>query len=227
MVPDWYSTTIEGLQNLWKNFLGFIPNLIGAIVVFVIGYFISIGIGKLIARILRRIKVDQLLDRIKGLREALEKAEVKVKPSEFIGGICKWILIIVFLMAAVDILGWKGFSEILRQVINYLPNILVAVLIFVVTVILADIIEKIIISAVGGMRVKYAALMGAISKWALWIFAVFAILTHLGIARNLILVLFQGLVGLIVIAGGLAFGLGGKEVAGEILQDLKKKLKGG
>ncbi|KPJ57061.1 hypothetical protein AMJ49_02800 [Parcubacteria bacterium DG_74_2] len=225
MVPAWYSLDVNTLQNLWGNFLSFLLILVGAIIVFVIGWFISVAIGKLIAGILRKLKVDRILEKSRGLAEALEKAEIRVRPSDFIGEICKWILVIVFLMLAVDILGWQGFSEILREVINYLPNILIAVLIFVVTVILADIVEKVVISAIGGMKVKYASLMGAISKWALWIFAVFAIFTHLRIAQDIVLTLFQGLVAIIVIAGGIAFGLGGKEVAADILMDLRRKLK--
>jgi len=225
MVGDWYLTTIEGLQNLWKSILGFVPNLIGAIIVFIIGWFISVGIGKLIASVLQKLKVDRLLD-AKGLKEVLERAEIKIKPSEFIGAICKWILIIVFLMAAVDILGWTGFSEVLRRVINYLPNVLVAVLIFVVMVIVADIVEKIVTGAVGGMKVKYASLAGAIPKWAIWIFGVLAILQQLKFQAadwifDLIKIAFLG----IVTMAAIAFGLGGKEIATEILQDFKKKIK--
>lgn len=225
MVGDWYLTTIEGLQNLWRSFLYFVPNLIGAIIVFLIGWFISVGIGKLIASILQKLKIDRLLE-AKGLKEALEKAEIKVKPSEFIGAICKWILVIVFLMAAVDILGWTGFSEVLKGVINYLPNVLVAVLIFVVMVIIADIVEKIVASAVGGMKVKYATLVGAIAKWAIWVFGVLAILQQLKFQAadwifDLIKIAFLGIVAMAAIA----FGLGGKEIASEVLQDLKKKIK--
>jgi len=225
MVGDWYLTTIEGLQNLWKSILGFVPSLIGAIIVFLIGWFISVGIGRLIAGILQKLKIDRLLE-TRGLKEALERAEIKVKPSEFIGAICKWILVIVFLMAAVDILGWTGFGDVLKGVINYLPNVLVAVLIFVVMVIIADIVEKIVISATGGMKVKYANLAGAVSKWAIWIFGVLAILQQLKFQAadwifDLIKIAFLGIVAMAAIA----FGIGGREIAAEILQDFKKKIK--
>ena len=223
-MQEWL-VNFEIFQKFWQNLLGFLPDLIIAIIVFLIGWLISGVIGRLIARVLKKLKIDLVLERAKGLKEALEKAEVKIVPSEFIGEICKWILIIIFLMLAVDILGWKGFAQVLRDLINYLPNILVAILIFVVTVVIADIIEKVITTAVAGMKVKYGPLLGAIAKWAIWIFAIFAILTHLKIARELVLTLFQGIVAILVIAGGIAFGLGGKEVAADILQDLRKRLK--
>jgi hypothetical protein len=222
---DWGLINFETFQKFWQNFWGFLINLIIAIIVFLIGWLISGGVGRLVARFLKKLKIDLVLERSKGLKEALERAEIKIVPSQFIGEICKWILVIVFLMLAVDVLGWKGFAQILRDFINYLPNILVAILIFVVTVIIADIVEKVIVSAVAGMKVKYGPILGAVAKGAIWVLAIFAILSHLKIAKEIVLTLFQGIVAIIVIAGGIAFGLGGKEVATDILQDFRKKLK--
>lgn len=222
---DWRLISFETLQKFWQNLWGYLINLIIAIIVFLIGWLISEGVGRLVTKFLKKLKIDLVLEKSKGLKEALERAEIKIVPSQIIGEICKWILVIVFLMLAVDILGWKGFAAILKDFINYLPNVLVAILIFVVAVIIADIVEKIISSAVAGMRVKYGPALGAIAKGAIWVLAIFAILSHLRIAREMVLTLFQGIVAIIVIAGGIAFGLGGKELATDILQGLRKKLK--
>ena len=223
-VVDWYSITLSALQTLWQGFLNYIPLIVGAIVVLVIGWFISVAIGKLVTEILKRVKFNQLFER-GNWKQALEKAELKVDASEFVGAVFKWVLVIVFLMAAVEILGLTQFTEFLRDVVNYLPNIIIAVLIFVVAAIIADILEKFVRASVEGARVSYAAMAGTIAKWAVWIFAIFAILVQLGVARSLILTLFQGLVALLVISAGIAFGLGGKDIAGEMLRDLREKLK--
>ncbi len=225
MVLDWADVTIQALQNLWQGFLGFIPLLVGAIIVFIIGWFISVGVGRLISEILKRIKLNQILEK-GGWKEALEKAEIKVDASGFIGAICKWVLVIVFLLAAVEILGLVQFADFLVKVLAYLPNVIVAALIFVVAVIIADILEKVVRALVEGIRVGYGQIVGTIIKWSIWIFAILAILIQLKIAPTLLQTLFTGFVALIAIAGGIAFGLGGKEVAAELLQDLKKKLKG-
>jgi len=225
MVQGWSLVTLQALQNLWQGFLNFIPVLIGAILIFVIGWFIAIGIGKLIAEILTRIKFNQLFEKA-GWGEALEKAGLKVNAAEFVGVIVKWVLVIVFLLAAVEILGFVEFAGFLRSVLAYLPNVVVAVLIFVVTVIVVDIVEKIVRAAVEGVKVGYGHLVSAIIKWSIWIFAVLAILHQLGIAKPFMETLFTGFVAMLVISLGISFGLGGKEVAAEILQDLKKKLKG-
>jgi len=225
MVIDWSLVTWEALQSLWQGFLSFVPKLIIAIIVFIIGWFIAIAIGKLVAVILERIKFNRLFE--KGAwKTALEKAELKVNPSEFIGAIFKWVLIIVFLQVAVGILGWNQFADLLGRVIGYLPNVIVAALIFVVAVIVADIVEKIVVAAAEGAKFAYTHIAGAIVKWAIWIFAILAILRQLIIAPELVDTLFKALVYGVVAVLVIAFGLGGKEVAAEILQDVRKKLKG-
>jgi len=224
LVQTWAETTTVALQNLWQGFLTFIPTLIGALVVFIVGWFISVGIGKLISEILTRIKFNQLFERA-GWKQALERAELKVNAAEFVGAIVKWVLVIVFLLAAVEILGFVQFAGFLKSVLAYLPNVIVAALIFVVTVIVVDIVEKIVRAGVEGVKVGYGHLVSAIIKWSIWIFAILAILHQLGIARAFMETLFTGFVAMLVISLGIAFGLGGKEVAAEFLRDLRNKLR--
>lgn len=225
MVSDWYTVTFQALVDLWKGFIVFLPKLIGALIVFLIGWFVAIGVGKLVVGILKRLKFNQIFE--KGTwKEALERAELKIDAAGFIGAVCKWILVIVFLMAAVGILGLKDFADVLKSVLGYLPNVVVAALIFVVAMIIADIVEKVVRAAVEGTKMGYGHIAGVIVRWSIWIFAILAVLMQLKIATELILTLFTGFVALAAIAGGIAFGLGGKETAAEILEGLKKKLKG-
>jgi hypothetical protein len=225
MFLDWYTLTIQSLQNLWQAFMGFVPALIGAIIVFVIGWFISVGVGRLITEILRKIKFNQIFEK-GSWDDVLAKADIKVDVSGFIGAIIKWVLVIVFLLAAVEILGFVQFASFLNRVLAYLPNVIVAALIFVVTVIVVDIVEKVVRVAVESIKIGYGQMISAVVKWSIWIFSIMAILYQLGIVRPFMETLFQGLVAMLVISLGIAFGLGGKEVAAEILQDLKRKLKG-
>ena len=221
---DWYVITIDALSNLWQGFLAFIPSLIGALIVFIVGWFIAVGIGKLVAEILIRIKFNQIFE-TGGWKRALEKAEVKANPSEFIGTIVKWVLVIVFLMAAIEILGFVQFADFLSNVISYLGNVVVAALIFVVAVIVADILAKVMVAATESAKFEYSHLAGEIVRWSIWIFAILAILYQLGVAQPLIETLFTGVIGIIVISVGLAFGLGGKEAAADIIENFRKRLK--
>ena len=222
---NWGTITIEVLQNLWQVFLFYLPRIVGAIIIFAIGWFISVGVGRLIAGILRKLKFNKLFER--GVwRGALEKAEIKVDASGFIGAIFKWILVIVFLLAAVEILGFVQFAGVLKSILGYLPNVIVAAFIFGVAAIVADILEKTARAAVESTKIGYGGVVGAIVKWAIWIFAILAILVQLRVAPELIRILFAGFVALITVAGGIAFGLGGKEIAAETLRELRKKLRG-
>lgn len=224
MIQDWYLITQGSLQDLGQSVLFFIPNLLGAFLVFILGWFIASAIGKLIVKTLERLKFNKLFER-GGWKETLEKADVKVNVSEFIGAIVKWIFVIIFLLAAVEILGLTQFAGFLESVINWLPNLLVAAVIFVVAVIIADIIEKIVRAWVEQMRIGYASAIGTFVRWSIWLFAILAILLQLGIAPALIQTLFNGFIAMLVISGGLAFGLGGKDIAAEILQDVRNKFQ--
>lgn len=226
MPTEWYSSIIEPFLG---ELIEFIPVLILAIIVFVIGYIISVAIGKLVNGILKKLKFNRLFEK-ESWRSALEKAELKVDPSGFIGIIFKWTFIIVSLLLAANILGLTVVAELLRSVLNYIPNVIVAALIFVVTVIIADIVEKVVRAGLEGAKFSYSSIAGVIVKWAIWIFAILAILRQLLVVPELIQTLFNaliyGAVALLVISGGIAFGLGGKGEATEILQGIKRKLKG-
>lgn len=216
--------TLDSLQNLWQDFISYLPKIVGALVVVIVGWLVAVGIGKIVTEILRRIKFDTLFE--KGVwKNALQKAEWKIDPSGFIGAIVKWVLFVSFLIAAVEILGFVQFAIFVGKIAAWLPNIIVAAAIFVVAVIVAEYFPKIIRAGVEGLEIKYSSLLETLARGAIWIFAILAILMQLGIAEDLIMTLFTGFVAFLVIAGGLAFGLGGKEFAAEFLEDIKKKMK--
>jgi hypothetical protein len=221
---DWSLTII---QPLVQNMVAFVINLLLAIVVFIIGYVVSVGIGKVVSEILKSVKFNALFDK-EGWHKALQKAHVDVNPSEFIGAIFKWVFVIVSLLIAVDILQLAQFGMVLTQVLNYLPNVIVAALIFVVAVIISDIIEKITRVAVERMKVGYGYIAASMVKWAIWIFTIFLILDQLlpqsDLIKTLYMAIVWGVVGSLGLGIAIAIGLGGKETAAEIIRDLKSKM---
>jgi len=223
IMVNWLETTLEALQAAWGGFITFLPNLIGAIIVFVVGWFVSAGIGKLLTRFLNFCHFNQFLERF-GWKEALEKAEIKFDASKFLGIVVKWCLVIVFLMAAADILGLEQFSGFLGGVLGYVPNIIIAVLIFIVATIIADILEGIVKGATQKAGIAYAKFLGELVRWAVLVFAAIAIFSQLGVAATIINALVVGFIGMLALAGGLAFGLGGKDEAHDFLKKLKKKV---
>lgn len=225
MINDDWSLVI--IQPLLQDMVGFVANLILALIVFVIGYLISVGIGRIVAEILKSIKFNRIFEK-EGWKKALERASIHVDPSEFIGAIFKWVFIIVSLLIAVDILQLAQFGMVLTQVLNYLPNVIVAALIFVVAVIISDILEKIIRVGVEKMRVGYGYVASSIAKWAIWIFTIFLILDQLlpnsELIKTLYMAMVWGIVGSVGLGVAIAIGLGGKDTAAEIIGDLKRKI---
>ena len=223
-VNDWKTVTELYLTEAWGGFLKFLPNLVIAIIVFIIGWFIAIAIGKLISVILARLKFNKLFEE-RGWREALEKVEMKVNPAEFIGSIFKWIVVIVSLSISVEILGLEGFGSLLRDLIAWLPNLIFAIAIFIIAVIVTDILDKIIRASAKKIGVKYVGIVGAIVRWAIYIFAVITVLKQFKIEMadwiaNILTIAFAG----IVIAGAIAFGLGGQHAAAKLIEDLREKI---
>ncbi len=217
--------TLDLIFGWWVSFVNFMPALILGFLILIFGWLFSVGVGKIIAQLLKKIKFDQVFEK-EGWKEAMDKAKIKISASNFVGAVSKWILFIIFLWAALGTWGLAHFAEFMEKIIDYIPNVIVAALIFVVAVILADFLAKIIVAATQRANFSHTHLAGEIVRWAIWIFAIFAILIELRIANELLSTLFTGIVALFVIAGGLAFGLGGKDTAAEILSDFKKKIKG-
>jgi hypothetical protein len=223
MIQDWSLITMQALQGAWEEMLLFLPNLIAAIIIFILGWFIAIWIGKLIAQILNKLKFDSVFEKT-GWREALSNADVKVNPSSFIGAICKWILVVVFLMIVTDIMGWVAFAGLLAKIIAWMPNLLVAIIILVVAIIIADIVEKLVKVSTKKMGISSVNFLGSVVKGALYVFAGLAVLLQLGVTPEIVKVLIMGFVGTLTLALGLSFGLGGKDAAARIIEDVRKRV---
>lgn len=222
---DW---SLAIIQPFLQDLVSFVARFLLAVIVFIIGYLISVGIGKLITEILKSVKFNKLFEK-EGWKTALQRAKIDIDPSGFIGAIFKWVFVIASLSVAVSTFGLTQFGGFLTNVLNYLPSVAGAVLIFVVAVIISDIIEKLVRVSVEKIKVGYGYLAASIVKWAIWVFTIFLILDQLLPASLLIKTLYSsivyGAVGALALGIGLAIGLGGKDVAGEILQDIKNKIQ--
>ena len=222
---DW---SLAIIQPFLQDLVSFVAKLLLAIIVFIIGYLISVGIGKLVTEILKSVKFNKLFDK-EGWKTALQRAKIEVDPSQFIGAIFKWVFVIVTLSIAVSTFGLTQFSGFLSNVLDFLPSVIGAVLIFVVAIIISDIVEKLVRVSVEKVKAGTGYLAASIVKWAIWIFTIFLILEQLLPSSVLIKTLYSsivyGVIGALALGVGLAIGLGGKGVATEILEDMKKKIQ--
>lgn len=221
ITQTWADVTVQSFQVLWGAFINFLPKFLGAVIIFLIGWAIAIGLQRLVEQIFKVLRIDPLLEKI-GVGKSLEKAGFKLHTGRWVGLIVKWFLIIVFLMAATDILNLGEVTNYLKSVLFYIPNVFVAALIILVAVWAANVLQKIIQVSVSATNIKAANLSGSLTKWSITIFGLLAALMQLGIAPSLIQTIVTGFVAMLAIAGGLAFGLGGKDMAADILGKLRK-----
>ncbi len=217
---------VASLQNLWDIFISFLPSLVVAIIVFLIGWAIAAALGRVVEQIIRAIKIDALFEKL-GLRRPIERAGMRLDVGHFIGQLVKWFLILVFLMAATDILGLTQVTSFLQVVIEYLPNVIVAALILLVGAMFAEFMQRLIRASVDAAGMMSAGFLGSVAKWAILIFALFAALDQLGVARSFIITLLQGFVAMLAIAGGLAFGLGGQNAARDFVGKIRDEMRHG
>ncbi|MEK7160581.1 MAG: hypothetical protein AAB724_00990 [Patescibacteria group bacterium] len=223
LLQSWTEVTVNSFQSIWGDFIIFLPNLLGALIVFFIGWAIAVGLQKLFVQIFRVLRVDPALEKL-GAGQLFEKAGIKMDFAGWIGAFIKWFAVLVFLLAATDILQLDDVSLFLRNILSYVPNVIVSVLMLALTFWLAGVLRKIVQASVSASDIRAAAFLGTLTYWAIVIFGIFAALIQLGIAFALLQTLVTGLVAMLAIAGGLAFGLGGKEQAAEFLRKLKKDI---
>ncbi|HEY9583423.1 MAG TPA: hypothetical protein VJI66_00445 [Candidatus Paceibacterota bacterium] len=217
-VETWGEVFTQSLQGIWMGIASFVPTLVIAIIIFAIGWVLAALIEKLIEGLFKTFKIDAAL-KSAGLEDVVERSGHKLNSGRFVGSLVKWFVIVVFLIASFDILGLTQVNSFLKDVVlSYLPQVIVAVLVLMVAVVIADAVQKVVMASARAAHIKSAVLLGKIAKWAIWIFAILTALFHLGIAPALIQTLFMGVVVAAALACGLAFGLGGKEVAGRMLE---------
>ena len=212
-------------QRLWEGVLSFIPNLIVAIIVVLIGWAIASFLGGLVKKFFDSIKLDDALNKA-GIGDVVKKGGLHLNSGAFLGAIVKIFFIVVFLIASFDILGLNQVTMFLQQVvIGYVPQLIVAVLILLVGAVVGDVLSKIVVASTKTAGVTSADLLGKIAKWAVWIFAILISLSQMGIAGPFIQTLFTGFIVALSLALGLSFGLGGQEAASDVIKKVREEIR--
>lgn len=196
--------------------------LLFSILLFVIGWIIAIYIEKLIKQIFVWAKIDSVV-RQTGVEDILKRGHLNLNSGAFVGGVVKWFVIAVFLVAAVATLGIQPLTFFLGQIIFlYVPRVLVAAILLVIAVMIANVVQRLIATAAGATGINAHHGIAALARWSIIIFAILAALSQIGVGTELIQTLFMGIVVMLAIAFGIAFGLGGKDVASRILNHIEK-----
>lgn len=212
LIENWGDVFTLSLRSVWEGVANFVPGLIIALIIFAIGWVLAALIERLVESLFKALKVDAAL-KSAGFEDVVKRAGHNLDSGMFVGTLVKWFVIVIFLIASFDVLGLDDVNEFLRQVVNYLPHVIVAVLILMVAIVVANAMHRLVVASARAGHIRSAELLGRITKWSIWIFALLTALITLGIAPGLIQMILTAVFAGAALALGLAFGLGGKEAA--------------
>lgn len=222
LVQNWVDVVVVSLQNLWVLFVGFLPSLIGALVILVAGVIVGAILHRVVERVIFYLRLDDLLRRF-GLESYLQRAHLSLNSGHFMGRVTYWFIFLAFLLAASDVLAFTALSGFVRDILNYIPDVLVAVLIVLASLITANFLRGLVRASVLGAQLHAAKALGTLTWWVVIVFGFLTALLQLGIAVSVINTVITGLIAMFAIAGGLAFGLGGKDYANYLVSRFREE----
>ena len=226
ILQTWSEVLVTSFQNVWTEIISYVPNILVSIIVFVVGWVVAVVVGKWIAQLLRGLKIDRALASV-GVDEIVSRAGYRLDSGAVVGGLVRVFVIVIFLVAALDVLKLSQINVFLYQVVlGYIPNVIAAALILLLAAIIADALQKAVVASAKAAGTGYADLLGGITRWSIWIFAILAAFNQLDIGAIFAQTLFTGLVAMLAIAGGLSFGLGGKDAAARYIEKLRQDISG-
>jgi len=195
----------------------FIPKLIGFLVILLVGYIVASALSRAITFLLRKVGFDRISTRI-GLTRLEERMGLRMDTAGILGRIVYWFIFLIFLVPAVNALGLTAVSGVLNQIVDYIPNVFVAILILFLGMLAATFVADIVRGATSGANVGSPNLFANIARYAILGFVVIVALEQLNIASALLNILFTAVMGAAALAFALAFGLGGRDAAKRFIE---------
>ena len=220
------SEFVQSIQTLTAGVADLLPKILISLLFVIVGWIFGAAVGRVAQQLVDTMKADEWLTKA-GVDKFLLRAGYKMNAGAFIGWLAKIFFILVFLIPAFNILGLSQVNTFLNEVLVYIPQVIVAAVILFVASIAADLLSGMVSGATKAMGSNMANMLGGVTRWAIWIFAIMVSLSQLGIAAQYMSILFTGIIAMLALAGGLAFGLGGKEAASEVIKDIRSEIKHG
>jgi hypothetical protein len=225
VVTSWGDAVFVALTGALNDLLLFVPRLLGALLILLVGWLIAKAVAALVTRGLRAVRFNQVADRAE-LDQFLDRAGVRLDPASVVGKLAYWFLLLIFIGAAFNAFGLTQVTAVINQVLAYLPNVAVALVVLLVGALLAQLAATLVRGASGTARVGDPEVLAALARAAVLGFAVLIALNQLQIGAAIVNTLFVALVGSVALAGALAFGLGGRDVAARLLEDWYRRRGG-
>jgi len=221
---DWSVIVIEPVKAMLVRAATFLPTLIGILVILVIGWIVAAVLKNVVVKLLKIIQFDTASEK-SGLSDVLRKGGIKNTLSELIGGLIYWTVMLLVFMAALNALGMTVVASLLDKVIFYIPNVIAAIFIITLGIFFASVIGSIVMTASMNAGIKQSKLLSQVTQTVIVIFAAITTLEQLNIATAILSTTVTILLGAIGLAVAIAVGLGSKDIAGKLMQELLDNLK--
>ncbi len=223
-MKDQFNLFIESSQQFLNEIASALPRIIGALLILIIGWIIAKLLKRAFVKLLTIIKFDYLLDK-SGINKFLKDGGSKLGAIDVLGTLFYWIIMLMVIMATLNSLNLTAASVLFNEIMLYIPNIIIGIVVLIIGIYLARMVSQILLTSLKGMQDKTAHILSQVTFVVIIILTVFVTLGQLNIASEIVTSAFQIVFGAICLALALAFGLGGREKAAEILNDLIKKDK--
>lgn len=214
----WQNAVVEATSNMLVSIALFLPNLVGAILLFILGYVLSNWLKKITTQIFAGLNLTQMFKNT-SVQKFLKKAELSTKVENVLGETVKLLTLLIFFVASVNLLGLTTVTLILNNILAYIPNVFAAVLVLAIGTIIAGLVERLVKGSLGTVDVTTSRLLAKLSSYTIIIFTVLATLSQLRIAASFVNTLFTGFVAMLALGLGLSLGLGSKDLVKKLLED--------
>jgi len=221
---DWNSVLIEPVRQMLIRIGGFLPTLVGVLVILIVGWIIAGVLKNVVVKLLKLIQLDTAGER-SGLGDVLRRGGIGLTLSELIGVLIYWLIMLLVFMTALNALGMTIAAELLDKVILYIPNVIAAIFVLVLGIFFSSMIATIVRTASSNIGVAQSKILGQITQIVIMIFVVLVTLEQLQIKVTTLDIAINIVLASIGLAFAIAVGLGSKDIAARLMQELIDKLK--
>ena len=223
-ISNWGSSLMASLTSAMSLFFAAIPRVLGFAVIIIVGWIVAALLAKAIAALLRKAHFNHLAER-SGFADFVGKSGADTDSSGMIAAIAKWFVRLIVLVVAFDALGLPAVSEVLRDLLLWLPNLAVALVVLVIGGLAANAVSKLVRGATAEAELENPDFLARLASWAVWAFTIVVAVNQIGVATALVNTLFMAVVGALALALGLSFGLGGREAAADIIRQWRERAR--
>lgn len=222
---NWNAVVMDPVQAMLSRIAGFLPTLIGVLIILIVGWIIAGLLKNLVVRVLKLIQLDTASEK-SGLADVLRRGGIRQTLSELIGVLIYWLVMLLVFMTALNALGMTVAASLLDKVILYIPNVIAAMFILSLGIFFSSMVGTIVRTASSNAGISQAKFLGQLTQTVIMIFAAMITLEQLNIASSILNLAINIILASIGLALAIAVGLGSKDIAGKMMQDLVDKVKG-